>query len=454
MAALKNPYKRGSLVWVRYVKYPHEVAFVRDIEWPTSSASSNSNNEVRLHVKFLGSLTEMWVPASSVLGLFSGPDDEPHRKNKQRFPILWFNQPERHKWVNVMNSIQRGQLLKNRIVTVDHDFLTDPRTLKRNDVFPKRPAGRPKKEKREGKRGRAPKISQEYTPMMVPPMIPPLLKNKEEDKGETTEEDEPKSEPMEDDEKMEQSKNEPMEDGEKMEENESKDKKEDKKEKEDKDKGEDKEEETYVHERHDGDTTEDDEVEISLSTDRRTTSAVIQELRERNMLLPKLPEEEDQHEKQEEEKEQEEKPKRKRGRPRKEKGAEEKAAGTEEKSKEEMMDYRPHRKLVAWQKSMELVQDVYKAVAEFPKYEEYGLSSQMRRAAISIPSNIAEGAARRGSKEFRQFLSIAQGSISELDTQLESAHMMGYIDSETCADLTAKLTGISKMLFGLTKSVK
>jgi four helix bundle protein len=119
-----------------------------------------------------------------------------------------------------------------------------------------------------------------------------------------------------------------------------------------------------------------------------------------------------------------------------------------------MIDHRPHRKLVAWQKSMELVQDVYKAVTGFPKYEEYGLISQMRRAAISIPSNIAEGAARRGNKEFMQFLNIAQGSISELDTQLELARMMGYIDTELHTDLAAKLTDISKLLFGLTRSVK
>jgi four helix bundle protein len=103
---------------------------------------------------------------------------------------------------------------------------------------------------------------------------------------------------------------------------------------------------------------------------------------------------------------------------------------------------------------MELVQDVYGAVTDFPNYEEYGLSSQMRRAAISIPSNIAEGAARRGNKEFKQFLGIAQGSISELDTQLELACMMGYISRDLHTDLTAKLTDISKMLFDLAKSVK
>ena len=119
-----------------------------------------------------------------------------------------------------------------------------------------------------------------------------------------------------------------------------------------------------------------------------------------------------------------------------------------------MLDYRPHRKLVVWQKSMELVSEIYKATATFPKTEEYGLSSQMRRAVVSIPSNLAEGAARKGNKEFKQFLNIAQGSISELDTQLELAYMLGYLDAGLHADLTTKLTDISKMLFGLTRSVK
>lgn len=85
------------------------------------------------------------------------------------------------------------------------------------------------------------------------------------------------------------------------------------------------------------------------------------------------------------------------------------------------MDYRPHRKLVVWQKSMALVQDIYKTTATFPKNEEYGLSSQMRRAAVSVPSNLAEGSARKGPKVFKHFLNIAQGSLSELDIQVELA---------------------------------
>src|SRR5574340_957395 len=119
-----------------------------------------------------------------------------------------------------------------------------------------------------------------------------------------------------------------------------------------------------------------------------------------------------------------------------------------------MVDSRAHRKLDVWQKSMELVREIYQATSEFPKREEYGLSSQMRRAAISVPSNLAEGAARRGGKEFVQFLNIAQGSLSELDTQVELAYMLGYMTREIHTDINAKMTEISKMLFGLAKRVK
>ncbi len=92
------------------------------------------------------------------------------------------------------------------------------------------------------------------------------------------------------------------------------------------------------------------------------------------------------------------------------------------------MDYRPHRDLDVWKKSMEFVKDVYQATDPFLKSEIYGLISQMRRAAISIPSNLAEGAARKGPKEFKQHLNIAQGSISELHTQIELALLLEYID--------------------------
>ena len=117
------------------------------------------------------------------------------------------------------------------------------------------------------------------------------------------------------------------------------------------------------------------------------------------------------------------------------------------------MDFRPHRKLDVWKKSMLLAKDIYSATSSFPKSEEYGLTSQLRRAAVSVPSNLAEGAARRGNKEFRQFINIAQGSLSELDTQLDLANMLGYLDQQLHKRLVSEVTDISKMLFGLAKSV-
>lgn len=103
--------------------------------------------------------------------------------------------------------------------------------------------------------------------------------------------------------------------------------------------------------------------------------------------------------------------------------------------------------------SMDFVKGIYQATEKFPSSEMYGLSSQMRRAAISIPCTLAEGAARKGPKEFKQFLNIAQGSISELDTQIELALMLRYIDNEKYSELMDKATLISKMLYGLSRSL-
>jgi four helix bundle protein len=117
------------------------------------------------------------------------------------------------------------------------------------------------------------------------------------------------------------------------------------------------------------------------------------------------------------------------------------------------MDIRPHRKLDVWKMSMDFVKDIYHSTEVFPKSETFGIVSQMRRASISIPSNLAEGAARKGTKKFKQFLNIAQGSISELDTQIELALMLNYIDKNAYTLLMEKLNRISKMLFGLSKSL-
>ena len=96
-----------------------------------------------------------------------------------------------------------------------------------------------------------------------------------------------------------------------------------------------------------------------------------------------------------------------------------------------------HRDLHAWRETMALVEIVYRATEKFPKAEFFGLVNQIRRSAISIPSNIAEGAARSSSREFAQFLGISCGSLSELETQLELATRLGYleIDSDSARQL-------------------
>jgi four helix bundle protein len=96
---------------------------------------------------------------------------------------------------------------------------------------------------------------------------------------------------------------------------------------------------------------------------------------------------------------------------------------------------KPHKKLDVWQKSVDLVRKIYELTKIFPKAEDYGLTNQMRRAAVSIPANIAEGAARQTKKEFIQFLHIFQGSLSELDTHLEIAKRLQYIGQKEIGDI-------------------
>src|SRR6266568_8819440 len=112
--------------------------------------------------------------------------------------------------------------------------------------------------------------------------------------------------------------------------------------------------------------------------------------------------------------------------------------------KENLM--RPHHKLEAWLKAVELVTDIYKKTESFPKEERYGLTSQIRRAAVSIPANIAEGAGRQSTKEFAHFLSNAQGSASEVDTELLIANRLGYLAEANYASLRASLDDIGRMI--------
>ena len=92
---------------------------------------------------------------------------------------------------------------------------------------------------------------------------------------------------------------------------------------------------------------------------------------------------------------------------------------------------RKHHNLETWKKAIELVTAVYETTNKFPKNEIYVMSAQMRRAAISIPSNIAEGAARRSSREFLNYLSIARGSLSELETQVIISKQLNYLQDES-----------------------
>jgi four helix bundle protein len=115
---------------------------------------------------------------------------------------------------------------------------------------------------------------------------------------------------------------------------------------------------------------------------------------------------------------------------------------------------KPHKKLDVWKRSIDLVQNIYELTKTFPKIEEYGLINQMRRAAISVPANISEGAARQTKKEFIQYLHMAQGSLSELDTNLEITLRLGYTKESSLQELSALMNDIDKMLTGLIKSLK
>ena len=113
-----------------------------------------------------------------------------------------------------------------------------------------------------------------------------------------------------------------------------------------------------------------------------------------------------------------------------------------------------HKKLSVWQGSMEVVIKVYLITAGFPKSEIFGLSSQIRRSAGSIPANISEGAARGRPKEFIRFLRISYGSLSELDTHIDLAFRLKYLDGDTFQDLQGKMTKLSSQISGLIRSIK
>ena len=113
-----------------------------------------------------------------------------------------------------------------------------------------------------------------------------------------------------------------------------------------------------------------------------------------------------------------------------------------------------YRDLKVWQLGVDIALEVYRITSDFPKSEQYGLTSQLRRAAVSIASNIAEGHARRTQKELQRFLSIAKGSLAELETQLIIARELGFADGKSMENLFAMADNESKMLSGLMRSIK
>jgi four helix bundle protein len=119
-----------------------------------------------------------------------------------------------------------------------------------------------------------------------------------------------------------------------------------------------------------------------------------------------------------------------------------------------MMAVKDYRDLIVWQKAMDLVETIYRTTAAFPREEIYGLTSQIRRAAISIPSNIAEGNGRNTTRDYIHFLGMAYGSVKEVETQVLIAERLRYIDSNHSNALVKVTTEIARLLSGLTNSLK
>jgi four helix bundle protein len=117
------------------------------------------------------------------------------------------------------------------------------------------------------------------------------------------------------------------------------------------------------------------------------------------------------------------------------------------------MAVRNYQQLIAWQRAMDLVEDVYRITKAFPREELYGLTSQIRRAAVSVPSNVAEGQGRGVGKEFCHHLRISNGSRQELETQLLISGRLGYVNAPIIDDLLVCSGEVGRLLSGLMKSV-
>jgi four helix bundle protein len=116
------------------------------------------------------------------------------------------------------------------------------------------------------------------------------------------------------------------------------------------------------------------------------------------------------------------------------------------------MPSRNYRDLIVWQKAMDLVEQVYRVSRSFPKEELYALTSQIRRAAVSIPSNIAEGQGRRSVPEFIRFLHIAHGSLREVETQILIGQRLGYVDATAAKNTMEMAEEVGRLLNGLLRS--
>ena len=118
------------------------------------------------------------------------------------------------------------------------------------------------------------------------------------------------------------------------------------------------------------------------------------------------------------------------------------------------MSVKDYRELIAWQKAMDLVEMVYRVTDAFPRKEIYGLTSQMRRAVVSIPCNIAEGQARSTTRDFLNFLSIAMGSLKEAETQVLISQRLGYLNAPQTSQLLELTTEVGRVISGLTNSLR
>jgi four helix bundle protein len=118
------------------------------------------------------------------------------------------------------------------------------------------------------------------------------------------------------------------------------------------------------------------------------------------------------------------------------------------------MSLSSYRELKVWQQGIENCVAIYRATGDFPKHELYGLTSQMRRASVSIPSNIAEGHSRDSTKEFLRHLSIVLGSLAELETQLTIAERLGYLRASVAEELIERCDYVGRMLRNLQRSLR